>query len=54
VTPFLGGLSLEAMLFVAAQIETAERSQKLQNLFGDTLHMNSKAAPGPWTKPLAR
>ena len=28
-------ISLEAMLFVASQIETAERSQKLQQLFGD-------------------
>ncbi|MDF1726775.1 MAG: hypothetical protein P1U53_03395 [Sulfitobacter sp.] len=28
-------ISLEAMLFVASQIETAERSEKLQAVFGD-------------------
>ncbi|MCE8546739.1 hypothetical protein KBY25_12990 [Ruegeria pomeroyi] len=28
-------ISLEAMLFVASQIETVERSQKLQRVFGD-------------------
>lgn len=28
-------IALEAMLFVASQIETAERSQKLQQVFGD-------------------
>ncbi len=29
-------ISLEAMLFVASQIETAERSEKLQAVFGDS------------------